>query len=563
MRAALPPSAAALGLGAILLAFCSLAGSRGERILARVNGEPITAEEFLGEVASIHERAGESDRPSGQPDLRGVLDRLVTVRLVVQEARRIGLAELPEFRREMDSFRLETLERLLLERQVRRIERPSPASIERRRRRIVGQAKISAIALREEPAARKAIERLRRGEPFEAVASELLSAGEASRWGTERVAKLFELPESVAEAIAALEPGQTSEPIPFEGGFLLVHLLELDAPEDPSARRQAESESLAAERLEAVGRYTAGLEHRYAKIDEKLLEELDFDRAESSLDAYEKDDRVLVEIEGGEPIRVGDLARALKRRFFHGAAQAARQKRLNRAKQSALHDLIVRRTTVLEALRLGLDRSEAFRAALLEHERAVLFGLFVEKVIGPEARLDEGKVRRFYEEHRADYATPERVRLEALAFRGREDAVRALEKLRQGADFEWTRQNAPGTASQPAEELRPEFGGALVALAALEEGVRSCLIGAQPGELRLCSEPEGPHFVVRVREVVPGSVPPFEEIREAVARRAEGERRKELLEEWARRLRAASKVVLYATPEVLRAVVDSRWGATP
>lgn len=562
MRAALATLAALSALAAGQFQAAARAAVRGGEVLARVNGEAITAEDFLRELGSIHEGGSPEEAPRGRPDTQALLDRLITARLVAQEARNIGLDELPEFRREMDSFRLETLERLLLERQVRGVREADAGSVERRRRTIVGEARLASVRVRDEATARQAGDRIRSGAPFDAVASELLAAGEATVSGPDGRVRLSELPPEVAEVVAGLEPGQTSPPIAVEGGFLLVHLLELHAPEDEASRDRATQEALAAQRLEAIGRYTDDLERRYAKVNRELFDALDFEGKEPGLEALERDERVLVEIEGGSPITVADLARSLSRRFFHGAARAAEQGRLNRAKAAALHDLIVRRTTVAEALRLGLDRSDAFKTAVADHERAVLFGTFVRKVIAPEARLDEEDVRRFFAEHAADYAVAERVRLDAVAFAGREEAEQALAKLQAGADFEWTRQNAPGRLDGTAGEPSPELRGALVGIADLPEEIRKSLVGARAGDFRIYSAPAGPHYVLRVREMVPRSVPAFEDVREEVARRATGERMKVLLDEWTRKLRAASKIELRATAARLRRLAEGGRGSS-
>ncbi len=134
----------ALGIAASVMALVALSAAParavepdlpvvgGKRALATVNGDAVTLESFLLELASIHEgeEAKEGKRPRQAP--WALLDRLITARLVVQEARNIGLDASPEIKREMEAFRLETLERLLLERQVREIRKADPAAVERR-----------------------------------------------------------------------------------------------------------------------------------------------------------------------------------------------------------------------------------------------------------------------------------------------------------------------------------------------------------------------------------------------------------------------------------------------
>src|SRR3989304_4236429 len=67
----------------------------GKPALARVNGEPLTLEEFDRALAGIH--GGMTDnatKPRSNPSQ--LLERLINARLVLQEARNICLHQFPE-----------------------------------------------------------------------------------------------------------------------------------------------------------------------------------------------------------------------------------------------------------------------------------------------------------------------------------------------------------------------------------------------------------------------------------------------------------------------------------
>ncbi len=558
----------ALGIAASVMALVALSAAParavepdlpvvgGKRALATVNGDAVTLESFLLELASIHEgeEAKEGKRPRQAP--WALLDRLITARLVVQEARNIGLDASPEIKREMEAFRLETLERLLLERQVREIRKADPAAVERRYRALVGEARVLSVLVMEVAAAEELDARLRAGAAFETAILPVVAAGKAKKGEIETV-KLVETVPAVAEAVAALRPGEATRPIQVEGGFTLVKLVDLHVPEDAAARAKAEEDALGARRLETIGRFTDDLERRYAKVDRKLVDSLDFEAKQPGFEVLKKDRRVVAEISGGPPITVADLALGLERRFFHGTGRAAERKRINSKKPEALHELLVRTTTVLEARRLGLDRTGELRSAVSAHEEALLFDAFVKKVIRPEIRLDDGARRKFYADHAADYTTPETMRIESLVFGERGAAEDALAKLRSGADFRWTRQNAPGQLDPKHREDLLELTGSPVVTAELPENVRKALAGARSGDFRLCADASGPTYVLRVREVFPPKPRSFERVREEVAALLLAEKMKEALDDWARKLRTASEVRVHVTPETLDRLVRS------
>ena len=117
---------------------------------------------------------------------------------------------------------------------------------------------------------------------------------------------------------------------------------------------------------------------------------------------------------------------------------------MDKKKADALDDMLNRRVVFKEAGRLELDQTELFQRALREREEGLVFGMFVKKVIAPDIRVDEEELKERHRERASEFMSPAMARLEALAFVNSADAEAALDKLRRGADFEWTRTHAPG-----------------------------------------------------------------------------------------------------------------------
>src|SRR4030066_2361273 len=105
----------------------------GKPTLALVNGEPLTLEEFDRVLSGIHGgMTGNETRPRSNPSQ--LLDRLINARLVLQEARNIGLDELPEVRSAEKTFEEDTLRGMLYGYHVRNILKPDPKEAEKRYR---------------------------------------------------------------------------------------------------------------------------------------------------------------------------------------------------------------------------------------------------------------------------------------------------------------------------------------------------------------------------------------------------------------------------------------------
>ena len=75
--------------------------------MATVNGEPITLDEFNRELATIHQGIGK-DKKAEKEKISRLLKRLINMRLIIQEARRMGLDELKEVKERVDVFAAES-----------------------------------------------------------------------------------------------------------------------------------------------------------------------------------------------------------------------------------------------------------------------------------------------------------------------------------------------------------------------------------------------------------------------------------------------------------------------
>jgi hypothetical protein len=180
-------------------------------------------------------------------------------------------------------------------------------------------------------------------------------------------------------------------------------------------------------------------------------------------------------------------------------------------------------------------------------------------VVLPEVRIDEADVARYYEEHKQDYPGPELVRLESMAFVERSAAEQALDRLRRGADWQWTLEHAGGQVEGDARERLIEFR-ALRAVEWLPPSLQDELRAAPAGAYLLHAPPEGPTYVVSVVAKPPRAPLPLDEVRGAITAKLQEERSRVALDEWVAKLRAASAVEIRVGAQALQALVDAERG---
>lgn len=516
--------------------------------IARVAEEEIGLGELAEALAGAHTskegKAGRSDKAKGI-DFGPSLDRLVDVRLVVLEARDMGLPELPEYRQALDGFRDATL-RTTLQKEASAGAKPDPAEVERLFNAMSKEWKVRSALFDAEADAKAFRAAVAKGGSFDALAKAAVSKQKA-RGGEPGWVSRKEMVPELAKAADAMKPGQLSEPVKVTGGWVVFKLEEVRHPEDAKAREAARAQSLAEQQHQAVRRYHEALAKKYARIDDKLLASLDFEAGgESGFNALAKDQRVLAEIQGEPPITVAQVADEIAGKYFHGIAEPIKEHRVNPYKRDAFDILLGVRLFGREARERKLDQSPEFRRKVDEYDRVLAFNIFLQRVILPGVKVTEQEVVARYEQRKGAYTTPQMYRLDGLAFKSEAAARAALEKLRGGTDLDWLRANAEGRL--PPEAQQVAAGGALLSVHTIPASLTRALSGAKAGELRLYSTDDGTqHYVLRVADQVPPGVQPYLDVREPLAREVEGEKVTAALKEYAGKLRKVQKVDVVIT----------------
>jgi parvulin-like peptidyl-prolyl isomerase len=526
----------------------------GKPVLARINGEPLLLEEFARAFVGIHGEASDNAaRSQSKPSV--LLDRMINARLVLQEARNIGLHELPEVRKAEISFEEDTMRRMLFGYHVRDIRTADKKEVEKRYREMVKEVKIKSVLFDKEEDAKRVEAAVKAGAGFDAAAKKELDAGAAKGSVEGQYLKYSSLSPVFEKAVSSMKKGEVSPLIPIGRMFSLVKLEDVRYPEDKAARERAEKEALQAKRTDALKAYTDGLRKKYGKIDRKLLDGIDFDSPEPGIEKLRADMRVLATVKGGKPVTVGELTAALEKQFFHGTERAAAGKKVDARKEQTLDEILTKQVALLEAKRRKFDQSEYFKAMVKENRENVLFGAFVKKVIMPDVAVSDQELKAYFERHVGEYTSPEIVRIDGLLFSEKGKAEDAIGKLRGGADFQWIRANAEGQVDPAKEKDLLEFKGQVLVSNSLPEGVRKAISGASTGDYRLYADPGKAYYVLDLLERIPPSPVSLDSVKGEIEKKVRAEKLQGTLRDWESKLRKASNVKIYATGKKLDRIV--------
>ncbi len=515
--------------------------------VVKVNDESITLKEVRDALIASHEERSEQTAAQ-KLDYASILDRLINVRLIVQEAHGMGIDELPEVTDTVSAYEKQLRRELLLQ-GAAKDARADPKEVEALYRDMIKEWKIRSVLFFQEEDAKNMLEDIKAGKNFEELAAKAVADKKAK--GNEQeefIAPAYLLPQ-VADAVAVMKTGSVSPVIRImagkdNSGYSVVKLIDVRYVDNAEAKAKAEQRSLADQKAKMIRQYMAALIRKYVKVNKQLLKNLDFEAAKPGLEKLSKDKRTVAVIQGEKPVTVGILAAAIKKSFFHGIQEAVAEKRINEKKYEVLGNMLDKALLDSEAARQGVDKTDEFKTLIKEYRDSVIFGTFVEKVVAPDVKLSKDEIEGYYKEHINEYSSPEMIRLNSLAFTKKEDAENAMEKLRKGTDYNWLLSNAEGQVKKDAKDSL-SFEGNILTVKSLPEGIQKVVGGAKADDARLFASPGGYFYVLIVKQIVPPKAETLTAVQQKIAEKVYNKKLKDSVEEYAARLRAAGDVKIY------------------
>ncbi len=521
------------------------------RPVAQVNNDEITVEDIRTAVAEMHQQPVENRKDAGNQapkiNFDELLNRLIGVQLIVQEAKNIGLNELPEIKGAADVFSKVTLRNLLREELWKDIS-VNEKEVEKIYQEDAQQVKMTLIVLKKKQDATKALAEIKGGKDFDKV----VAAADKNKKVLAKEAGVFfkinELDSAIAAEIPKMKTGDISPVLKFvrkgKTVFGFFRLDEHQTVDNEEARIAARNKVLQDGKIEVVRKYLRLLYKEGVKMDEKLRDSLDYGPTGPGLAKLMEDKRVVAEIEGEDPITVGELSEALEDKFYHGMKNINSEK-IKKLKKEAFETLMEKKLLYREARKRGIDKTETYKTMLADYERSTLFDAFIKRVVVPEIKMSEDELKTYYDDHADSYRTSEMVKVRALAFRNKTNATVVLEKLRKGADYDWVKSNAEGLIEKNDDQSLPFDDDQFITAKALPEDLQKVLAGPHAGDIRLYEGQDGICYVLHIREVIPSKPQPYADARQSVRTIVFGKKLSQSMEEWIRKLKESSDVKVY------------------
>jgi len=505
--------------------------------LAHVNGEAVTTRDIEEGFETSHR--GHSVLLAGKGAVREFLDRSIDRLLLLQEARRIGLEDDPEIRDAVKVFVAERAGNQLYQDEVTKGPQVSEAAVEDAYGKLTQRYRVSLILVYTREDADQALARLRTGEAFGAVASEMSVSATASKGGDLGFVAWGQLDPRLESEIETMQSGELRGPVVTDQGWNILLLQEKRPwPERPDLEK-------ARSRIKLILGQRA-MSQRSANFSQELRSRWNPRVFEGQLTAENllewpqggpdeaQAKQIKVAVAGERTITLADLRAQLNPGVLQKFPKPYAMAQIQRILDNAIFALLLEQ----EALRRGYGNRPDIASEARKLENSLLMDR-LGAVVFARITVTEEDVRRFYDQNANLFTEPEAVRLAIIALELTEDTEAVLQELRGGADFAGVarqRSKDPGTAQR---------GGELgwVTRGKLDPAIEAAAFSLDRGQLGVAKSGKAA-FILLLEDRRPPRLQDFNQVKENARELLTKQRQREEVARWVSQLRSASEIVI-------------------
>ncbi len=190
-----------------------------------------------------------------------------------------------------------------------------------------------------------------------------------------------------------------------------------------------------------------------------------------------------------------------------------------------------------EALRKGKQQDKDVQKVIEEAKKKILIAKLLKDDIEDSIKISDEDIREFYRENASKYKTPELMRVSHILTPAKEDAVKVLEALEMGADFDGiararsvdpTAQRGGDIGYFPKGQLMPEFEDAC---ASLEIGEVSGVVKTKLG-----------YHIIKLTDRIAPKDRPIEQVYELIKNEIYTSKKRKIFNELLEKLKKETKI---------------------
>lgn len=524
-----------------VLTGCSSA-PKDVRVIAIVDGYPVTEHDLIRSINVFHRQEGLS--MTGELNLSQYAQKLIDERLLIEDARRMGMEESPSVKKAVDAFILrESIMMLYNEEILEKISVSDEDALDRYKQR-EEQFLLGIIEFDSMEDAAKVSELIKKGDDFKELAAQYSTHVSKKDGGNITIKRKFMKPKFAA-VVLDLKVDDVSEPFGIDNKFYIVKLLERkEAPVEEFEKNKEDFKKamLKEKEKERSDEYLEFLRKKIPpKIDQSLLSEIkniDLDMNPDELKALTKDKRNIVEV-GEYSMTYGELLSAVIQRKH-------RMRELGNPfdKETVIDDVIKKwsdnKLVDIEAMSREYHKKTVLKERVESYRNSLMKDEYIREVIAPQIKVSEEILRKYYLENQDRYMKPSKVKIQQITIKSMDEAMEVEKSLKEGADFSWL---AKWKSIDEAKERGGEKGW--FNLTDLPESMRNAINNLQKGEISQIIEVEEGYRIIKVQDRTKEEVENFDVVKDRVFRDYRGEEFKSIYDQYVAELKKNAEIIIY------------------
>ena len=495
-------------------------------IVALVDGEPITKEDIEYAIQIAHRR--EKLNPTSNINIAEFIQQLIDERLIVQEARRMGLHNDPQITDKVFSYQLRESVTQLYNEEIVQKAKVSESDIQEYYRDNYEVFRLGFIETLSEDTAAHALDLIMRGSEFGDVAREY-SAHASRDMGGMVILERRALSPDLDQVVSKLQSGEVSPITRTQNKYYIIQLIDRSEAQDEGLEkiRTSVEKTVKSKKAKQLGDdYITELYKKYPPdINQELLSSMHLPMNKEERGRWLKDKRVLVRV-GDAVLTAGDFTRGLNPRSQN---LEARDMRIKQWIETRLVDR--------EAINRHYEKNAEFQNRVNRYANQLIMKEFIDRYIKPEITASGAELQDYYDEHKEDFKKPAQHRIQQITVRTIEEGNEILSSLNQGADFSWL------AKTRSIDRFGPK-GGDLGwhETGELTAPIKNIIDSMEPGDISPVLEDGSLYRIIKLQDRINETVADFSSIEHLITQKVFKEKYNKLYESYVDKLKKDARI---------------------
>ncbi len=497
-----------------------------EDIIAIVEGDPVAVHDLEYALEIAHRREDLSSASSIK--ISDYIHALIDERLVIHEAKRMGMDEYPEVQKKLHAYILRESVVKLHEEEILQKASITEEEVISYYKNNYDSFTVDIINVNTQEDAAVIAEKLREGESFKDLAA--LNPSDIPRHTEDGYTfKRMALGPLVKDTIINLQPGEITEPIADRDKFIIITLLsKQEAPDEELAHVRANIEgSIRSQKItEREAGYVIELrEKANITIDNEILSSISLGQSSDDQHRWAQDSRPLVTI-NTEALTVGNFVAMLPSSDI-------------KIKERIMNNWIAHKVVDQEALSRDYEIHTSIKSKVNRYRNQLLQSEFSGRVIAPTVLISENDLQDYYSAHKEEYRNPTQYKIQQVTLDTEEEAQAVLDSLRKDASFSWI------VKTKSTDDIA-SMGGfpGWKTKDALDAPVRDIIDTLSPGDISVVLKVNSVYRIIRLQEKSKEKFDPLEKIRAQVHKKVFEEKFHEMKANYIAELKKEAKITI-------------------